>query len=405
MKTTSASAQASGYIYQFQHALLRLFSSQASDVTIGIETEDDVVAIEHKGGQVQIEFVQSKLTFQDAHVPIGDRSHNLWHSLEIWLQLRRDKAGLPIALSFCFVTNKDVPASALVRRLAAADSPAELAAAVNQLRVSGLTLSGKAKASATNVLQYTDEELSRVVRDMRLLDGADVTGSDGVAAQTIALFHLTTDLVPKAQQIYQALLGELIDTCIQAWHGKQPALVHKLPFAQRLQAEKDLHRRLRLCEQPWMNIDFKKYLTGANCRHFFLKQIEHLQVGKKNWNKAIESYWGFYAERARLLEIGDMLPQDFDERNALLFDRWETIVNNVEIAALDEEEDPACELTQRKKARAVYAKTIDGEFCAPLRDQTTRHPYFTIGNYHHMAEHPDTEHFVYWHAAFKPENA
>lgn len=179
-----------------------------------------------------------------------------------------------------------------------------------QLRAAGPTLASKAKKSADIVLKYTDDQLSNVIRNMRLLDGADVAGKGSVAAQTIALFHLTSDLTDQDQDIYQVLLGELIDTCIFAWQGKQPALIHKLPFAHQLQAEKDRRRRLRLCEQPWMEIDFQKYLTGATSRHFFLTQIERLQVGRKIWNDALKDYWGFYAERARLLELGNVLPKD-----------------------------------------------------------------------------------------------
>lgn len=370
MTTSSAPAQASGYTYQFQHALLRLFSSRSSNVVVGIETEDDIVTHEHQGGEVHIEFNQSKLSFQDRHTPIGNRSRNLWRSLETWLKLQRDCTDPNTSLSFAFVTNKDVPPSDLVHQLACATTDAEVAEAVKQLRALAPTLAGKAKGSAENVVRYTDEELSCLVRSLRLLDGAAVAGTGSVVEQSIALFHLTADLATSSQEIYQALLGKLIDGCLTAWDNKQPALIQKLPFAHRLQAEKDMRRRHRLCEQPWLNLELKEYMSRDRDELFFLKQIERLDVKEKVWNRAVEHYWGFYAERTRLLEIGDVLPQDFDARNSQLFERWATILSNVEMAALDDEDDLDVETAQRKQARTVYMKIIDGKYCAPLGDQS-----------------------------------
>ena len=408
MTTSSAPAQAGGYTYQFQHALLRLFSSQSSDVVVGIETEDDIVTHEYQGSEVHIEFNQSKLSFQDGHTPIGDRSRNLWRSLEIWLKLQRDNISTRTSVSFAFVTNKEVPPSDLVHQLASATSDAEIANAVQQLHALAPTLTGKAKESADNVVQYTQEELSSVVRNLRLLDGAAVAGAGSVAEQTIALFHLTTEMESHAQEIYQALLGDLIDKCLAAWNTKQPALISKRPLAHRLQAEKDWRRRLRLTEQPWVNHDLKEYLSRDRSSLFFLKQIERLEVQEKLWTRAIGHYWGYYAERTRLLGIGDVLPQDFDARDSHLFERWQGTVDNFEISALDDAADidgaGDGDVAQRKLAREIYMQTIDGKYCAPLGDQSTQHHYFTSGNYHYLANRPNTPTFVYWHKAFKPED-
>ncbi|MDC5334828.1 hypothetical protein NRA46_16605, partial [Acinetobacter baumannii] len=43
--TTDASKKLAGYIFQIQRALYRILKSDASNLVIGIETDDDVVEI------------------------------------------------------------------------------------------------------------------------------------------------------------------------------------------------------------------------------------------------------------------------------------------------------------------------------------------------------------------------
>lgn len=160
--TASAQAPITGYLYQFQYALYRLLLGTAS-THIGIETDDDVVAVSRSSdGDAHIDFVQSKVSLQEGAQPLGDRSRNLWHTLHIWLTLDERYSGDQLA--FYFLTNKEVPTIALVSQLAAAETADELAECILHLNNIGPSLKGKALEAATAVLTYGDEKLTNLVR-------------------------------------------------------------------------------------------------------------------------------------------------------------------------------------------------------------------------------------------------
>ena len=79
MTSHTAPGQAAGYMFQPERALYWLATSPA--LTVGIETEDDVVVHLQNGSSVR---EQDKSTIS-GRVPFGDRSKDLWNTLGIWV--------------------------------------------------------------------------------------------------------------------------------------------------------------------------------------------------------------------------------------------------------------------------------------------------------------------------------
>ncbi|MFZ6677262.1 ABC-three component system protein [Undibacterium sp. Tian12W] len=397
MTTVSAGPKIVGYIYQFQRALYRLFSSQSPSIVIGIETDDDVVAVVKKSdGSVDIEFEQDKFSTQQSGHPFQDSGKNLWHTLHIWLDAIHARRGQTDSLIFCLVTNKEVTASAFARKLSEAKQEDEIANCIAEIRQRAKKIQGKALESAKAVASFTDEELGVVVRQLILLDkNGTVEGSDPKES-TIQLFHLPEEISPKSNDIYQGVLGLLVDTCTEAWQNKKAVWIEKEPFARRLHAEINGCRMRKFVEQQFFSLDISAFLNNDTNDHLFLHQMRRFNAKLKDCNLALEHYWGFYSERNRLREEGNILPSEWDARNAELYGRWQQIVTNIELQGLT--------IDEISMAKAIYVETMDGQYQASLGHQKSTQWYFTAGNYHALANEKSSECYVHWHADFaKPE--
>src|SRR5688572_30202447 len=96
-------ASAAGIAFQFERALLA-FVGAAADASIGIETLDDVSALEASTGNIL--FVeQDKHSISPQGYPLNDRSPALWKTLKNWLHI--ENSGLNVA-AYLFVTNTPV---------------------------------------------------------------------------------------------------------------------------------------------------------------------------------------------------------------------------------------------------------------------------------------------------------
>jgi hypothetical protein len=379
MATSSASASASGYLYQFEYALYRLLHGSPSTV-VGIETEDDVTEIVHTPSGIDIKFTQSKFSLQDAGHPVGDRTRNLWHTLHIWLGLAAEHA--THNYEFYFLSNKKIPSSALVARLAQAESAPDVQAVIQELRAAALHVHDNAKWDADAVLKYSDEDLVNLIGRIRLIHDDKPNGEGSLRESTIALLQLHDGQIELADMVYQALLGMLVDGCRDAWSAKKPAAFTKDRFARRLQRELIAHTRKRCVERPFHSLPLQEYLNQDHSELKFLRQIEQLGLKKKDWERALHDYWGFYAERVRLREIGEVLPDDWIARNEALHRRWENIC--------DEHEQ------HERRDHRVYDKTIKAEYHGPLGEGKTTHDYFTTGNYHALVNGEDESRPMHW---------
>ena len=79
-----ASGSASGYIYQFEKALLTLSRLQNNKDFVSIESVDDVAAHDEKGSVLMT--FQAKHSILSTGTTFEDTSKALWRTLEIWIQ-------------------------------------------------------------------------------------------------------------------------------------------------------------------------------------------------------------------------------------------------------------------------------------------------------------------------------
>lgn len=346
-------------------------------------------------GSVEIEFEQDKHSVQNSGHPYQDGHKNFWHTLHVWLEAVRTKSTSVKPSAFCFVTNKAVPEEAFVRKLSQASRNNTVSDCVRELRTRALNTGGKAEISAKAVVQYSDEEIAYVIQRINLLDEHGTINGKTPQEAVIDLFHLPLPLETKAEEIYHSLLGMLIDICEQAWLKKEQAWIEKSPFSARLHAEIRAHNFRKVVEQPWMSLSLSKYLQQDNSTHHFLRQLRRFDAPTSICNSAIDHFWGFYAERVRLIEEGDVLPQDWEARNSELRERWLQKQGDVQMNKnLDD-----CDISI---AKSLYSATMNSDYRAKLGQFNTTNLYFTTGNYHALANDNGHQFYIYWHEEFAP---
>ncbi|SOY40003.1 Complete genome; segment 15/17 [Cupriavidus taiwanensis] len=400
MVTAEASAKIAGYTYQMQRALFRLLSSVHNKPVIGIETGDDVVELRlNEDGTVDAVFEQDKHSVQETGQPFQDSSKNLWHTFHIWLDSLESTLEKHENVCYCLVTNKKVPEQAIAQKLSAAKTDSEVNACIKLIRNKATAASPEDKSEVKDVSAFSDEALAFVIKRIELLDPDGTTDGVPLKEATIQLFHLPEDVRPYANDIYQGLLGQVVDMCQSAWSQRQPAWLTEPPFANRLQNEIATRRMHRYLERSLNSVAWREYQKKNTKELKFITQFQYIGLSDKYCDRALSHYWGFYAERVRLLTEGDVLQPAWDARDSALHERWQTIRDNVEM--LKEE---AADADDMNLCRTILGQTLDGNHREPLDGRDTSQPYFTFGHYHDLANRPKDEVYVYWHDLFAPES-
>ena len=115
-RSHSAPGPSAGYGYQIERALYWLARAPAG-ASVGIETDDDVAI--RNGAASLLE--QDKHSIADGAEPFGDRSKDLWNTLNIWLNAIEESRVEAETTRFLMVTNKELP-EGLAKLISAATS-------------------------------------------------------------------------------------------------------------------------------------------------------------------------------------------------------------------------------------------------------------------------------------------
>ncbi|MFM0197599.1 hypothetical protein PQQ65_31350 [Paraburkholderia strydomiana] len=400
MVTAEASTKSAGYTYQFQRALFRIFSSVHRRVIIGVETDDDVVELRLRDdGTVDAVLEQDKHSVKQSGQPFQDSHKNLWHSVHLWLCSLQDNSAKYGEIKYCLVTNKLVSERALARKLSEAKSSEEIKACIEEIREKATLASKEDPSEIAAVSSFSDEDLAFVIERIELLDGDGTVGGVPVKEATIQLFHLPDDLEGMEEDIYRGLLGHLVDLCQEAWLRREPAWLTKSSFAARLQSEIGAHRMDRYLERTLTSTRWRDFQRENTTQLMFVAQLKHLGMPDDYCDRALSHYFGFYAERVRLLKAGEVLPGAWASRDAELHQRWEGIRDGFRL--MTEDKSVADDIAV---AKSILRATLDANHRAKLDGRDTSQPYFTWGNYHELANKPDGECFVFWHETYAPRS-
>ncbi len=107
----SAKAPLTGYLFQFEKALLLLSSLENTDDYISIEDVDDIAS--HKENGTVIFSIQAKHSISKTGTTFEDTSYSLWRTLQIWINKLEAKI-FNNTTTFVCSTNKAIPNDSLL---------------------------------------------------------------------------------------------------------------------------------------------------------------------------------------------------------------------------------------------------------------------------------------------------
>ncbi|MDL2255193.1 hypothetical protein LJC38_01235, partial [Parabacteroides sp. OttesenSCG-928-K15] len=110
----SAKGPSSGYLYQFEKALLLLSELESSNDYITIEDVDDIAA--HKENGTVILTIQAKHSISNSGTTFEDTSYALWRTLQIWIN-KLENNTLNRNTEFICATNKSINNKSLLSKI------------------------------------------------------------------------------------------------------------------------------------------------------------------------------------------------------------------------------------------------------------------------------------------------
>lgn len=105
-------------------------------------------------------------------------------------------------------------------------------------------------------------------------------------------------------------------------------------------------------------------------------------------------YWAFYSEKIRLQEAGETPISAWEDCDDQLYNRWININLNTIVNSNGKD---------LPHYQNIYSKTVNPDYNAPINGHETTNSYFTIGNYHALANDYESNYFIYWHDNYKKD--
>lgn len=383
----SAAPMVSGVVLQFERALFHLADAGAGE-SVAVERVDDVSR--HREGQTFIQ-EQDKKTISRSNSTLGDRSTDLWRTLQIWVHGIRDSEQ-PSA-QYLLVTNAN-PKGAIVDAIRRSPTDQDRATAI----VTAMRAAGRVRRSSTagavpskiqtmidDVLDSSDTILLGLARRIELVERYDGSAE---RPQIAAKLGLHPDI--EREVVLDAVMGWIVERLKLAWDRKEAGVITKeecLRYVGNVQAQQI---RRRWMPRPPREVPVTDHEIESARGRAFVDQILRIDLQEDEVLQAIEHWAQFNTERYRLALTGDIPREEWEDRAERLRQRWQQIDRQAARSHRD--------VSPVDRGYHVYSETtyhhhedLAGNPCHEL--------YMTAGHYHRLAD--DVR--VRWHPEYRAD--
>ncbi len=382
-----------GYVFQLDRALYWLATCQRG-AKVGIEAFVDDIAVINEGKVVILE--QDKFSISPDSYPLGNKSKNLWNTLNIWLKAI-DEGEVDLSRTeFHLVTNKTLPPNGLLNKLANAKSDNEIEECVGKLRNLGENPPESLAVLIQSVLAHNDKMLKDLIKRIRITDGTD--SSHGQQLKEKAASHLQIPSNIPTDEVIQSLLGWLHIISMEFWEKQQPAWITQEAFVNQMYREIERSRNRVFRETAKDLLPVSEEDRKSHEGRVFVMQLLQIAIDENNEEliRAIDDFIRCASELTRLSREGNITERDIKEFENHLIDRWQRIFA-LHDRQLQRTQRPI--LDYKKIAEDVgyeiYSESTN--YRERLAGQQTEEYYLTSGYYHRLADVLD----VGWHPDFR----
>jgi hypothetical protein len=383
----TASAPATGYLFQCRYALLRAIEAipESPELEISIEKFDDV-AFEAHG--LPVELIQAKHHIGTAG-SLSDASSDLWKTLLIWSKRVARDAEAPFRTKFVLMTTATAPdgsGASYLRMRERGEQEAD-----ERLLATASTSQSKTNADAYAAYRALPiESRLNMLKATVVLDNSPniIDVRDDIVR---ALFHA----VPrdKLSLLVERLEGWWFGLVIKALSGAGPDSIRVVDIDKRIDELREDFKRSAL------PVDFASAtptpaIVAELDKRPFVKQLRTIEIGTKRIEYAIRDYYRASEQRSRWAREELLIDGELENYERELTEAWEP-----RYAAMVEELAATSLPTEKIAKGQELFKWAEVSALFPLRSVQDR--FLTHGSYHILAN----RYAVGWHPDFLQEAA
>lgn len=401
----SAKAPLTGYLFQFEKALLLLSSLENTDDYISIEDVDDIAT--HKENGTVIFSIQAKHSISKTGTTFEDTSYSLWRTLQIWINKLEAKT-FNNTTTFVCSTNKAIPNESLLH-LIQTDIFDNVVLKIEKIlkdqkqklakKIIKFPNGGKSILETINLIEFV---LSKKDTFKIIQTNIKIEDEENVKEKFFNKLHLNSDKYSDTirNNIFLSYYGWISYSSSAIWKQSSEAKFSK-----------------KLFDEQWANIISNSAIVNNVFRtkellgpisdskikesqsELFVKQIEDIPRRKESQDriikKAINDFIYSQIEMSYIVKKGDFTEQDFENFMQKCKETWQSqadiIVVN-EIVEYDEAKKNELAITLFDKImNNIEIKFKDGF------SFTTNNEYLRNGSFLQLSNIPS----IGWHPEWK----
>lgn len=336
-----ASGSASGYIYQFEKALLTLSRLQNNKDFVSIESVDDVAAHDEKGSVLMT--FQAKHSILSTGTTFEDTSKALWRTLEIWIQKINNNTFNDKTIFVCS-TNKKLSDDSLLSKIKS-ETFSNVIILINNLSTIQKTKLSLAKKGThiQKIVNYIDFVLLNQTVFEIIKNNLQIEDEEKAKEKFIGELHLSSDNYTDTirDSIYEEFYGWLSLRAKSKWLNSDVAHFSKKEFD-------DKYYQIKT-NPSIMNVVFrtKERLGSIDAslikkarQEMFVRQLEGITRNKEAKEriivKAIHDFIYSDVEIKHIIIKGDYTEYDFEVFVKQCKTHWQELYDIKVLKEIDE---------------------------------------------------------------------
>lgn len=349
--TDSASGSISGFLFQFEKALVLLATLDNTSDVVSIEQVDDV-AIQNDEDLVLVT-VQSKHSIAPNGTTFEDTSKSLWRTLQIWIE-KLDSGIFNNSTKFVCSTNKRIPDDYLLRKILTKPFD-EVLEDIKQLlknqkdKLKTLqSTNAEAGKSIKPTIKLIEFVLSKEETFQIVKENLEIEDEEALKDRFFIATHMTTDNFTQTRKdfVYDSMYGWLVNGSKSKWlqGTKIGATFTKMDFDAKLSivnANPAIVNAVFRKKDDLGTIDAKR-LSEVK-KELFVTQISDINRKQSAKERLIENavldFIYHDIEMAHIVRGGNFTEPDFREFQKSCMERWQSYVDTVVIKELEEYDD------------------------------------------------------------------
>ena len=345
----SAAGPLSGYLFQFEKALLLLVDLENSTDYISIEEVDDVST--HSADGTVVLTIQAKHCIANSGSPFGDTSIALWRTLEIWID-KLQKGIFDDQTKFQCATNKQISNTSLLYKIA--NQPFEKAFAEVQqiLKIEKAKLKDalKANPNAGNSIREIIRLIKFVIRKKNFFETIQkhlfIADGESVMEKFLNKLHMGSEQVTEIQKnrTYEEFYGWIINHSKARWMNGKEARFTKKSFDSKwyhIRTNPAIIAAIFRTKESLGSISEHEILLKK--KELFVRQIEDIKRNKEAKARIIrEAILNFLytdIEIKHVVDKGDYTDEDFEEFMNQCQQIWQSTYDTKVIREMNEYND------------------------------------------------------------------